>query len=283
VIVIGDVVRLRATLAWYEQRPLFGKRVLVTRAQDQAGEMLLALAAAGAETVHIPLIRLVAPEDPAELDAALDRLDGYDALLFTSANAVRFFVEHAAARGRDPAGFVAQVVCVGPRTAAAAARKGLPVHRVPKHRFDAEGMLAEIEKHLGSAGRRFLLPRAEGARELLPERLRAAGGHVDVVTVYRNVPAEVDASALRARLVAGDFDALTFTSPSTARNFAALLDASARTAAKRCLVAAIGPVTAEALRHEGLAPDVCPARADAAGLVEALAEAVSGAGAGGSA
>jgi uroporphyrinogen III methyltransferase/synthase len=274
VVVIGDVVRLRESLSWDERRPLFGKRVLVTRAADQAAEMVAALREAGAQAVVMPMIQIVPPDDFSALDAALDRLDRYDVLLFTSANAVRCFAARAEQRGRPLAGIAARVVCVGPSTAQATLQAGLPVHTLPAERFDAEGMLEAILTHLPPAGRRFLLPRAEAASDTLPEGLRAAGAEVDAVTVYRNVPPLADAPGLRARLCAGELDALTFTSPSTVRHFLALLDAESRQAAGRCVVAAIGPVTAKALRKEGLPPDVVPERAGAPELVAALARAV---------
>jgi uroporphyrinogen III methyltransferase/synthase len=282
VVVIGDVVRLREELAWYERRPLFGKRVLVTRAADQAAEMLAAFREAGAEAVSMPMIQIEAPDDFGPVDAALDRIGSYDVLLVTSANAIRRFAERATARGRSLSGLSATVVCVGPKSAEATVAAGLPVHTIPAERFDAQGMLDAIEKHLPPTGRRFLLPRAAGARDTLPEGLRAAGAAVDAVTVYRNVAPEADAPALRKRLMAGGLDALTFTSPSTVRHFLQLLDEEARRAARRCLVAAIGPVTAEALRKEGLGPDVVPERASAPELVAALARAFQATGAGGS-
>jgi uroporphyrinogen III methyltransferase/synthase len=275
VVVVGDVVGLRDVLAWWERQPLFGRRVLVTRTSAQAGELVAALAEAGAEGVVVPMIRLLPPEDPREIDEALDRLDEYDALLLTSANAVRFTAERAASRGIDLGAVRGFVLCVGPATAEAALAAGLPVQRVPERRFDAEGILAEVLRVLPPWGKRFLLPRSDRAREVLPEGLRREGAVVDVVTAYRNVAADVDAAALRGQLVAGELDALTFTSPSTVRAFVALLDEEARTAAGRCVIAAIGPVTAEALRGAGFEPDVTPERATARELVAALADHVA--------
>lgn len=275
VIVVGEVVGLRAALAWYEKQPLFGRRVLVTRSAEQAGELAEALAAAGAEPVVVPMIRLRPPEDTGALDAALGDLARYDVLLLTSGNAVRFTASRAATLGVDLGTLRAEVVCVGPRTAEAALDAGLPVHRVPGSRFDAEGMLAEVVGSASPYGRRFLLPRSDRARDVLPEGLRREGAVVDAVTAYRNEPADVDACALRRELTSGALDALTFTSPSTVRHFTALLDPPSREAAARCLVVAIGPVTAAALRGEGLPPDVLPARAGAAELVAALADHVA--------
>jgi uroporphyrinogen III methyltransferase/synthase len=270
VVVVGEVVSLREALAWYERQPLFGRRVLVTRSPEQAVELERALSSAGAETQRIPMIDLAPPDDAAPLDAALAMLDSYEAIVFTSANAVRFTTERAALLGRaiDVGG--ARVVCVGPATANAAIESGWPVHRVPAARFDAEGVLAELLGAEGIRGRRFLIPRSDLAREVLPAGLREAGAEVDAVVAYRNVPADVDAAALRADLIAGRFQVLTFASPSAARRFVDLLDAPAREAAARCTVAAIGPVTARTLESVGLPADVVAETSTAAGLVESL-------------
>jgi uroporphyrinogen III methyltransferase/synthase len=132
-------------------------------------------------------------------------------------------------------------------------------------------LLRLILRELPPGGRRFLLPCAEQARFALPAGLREAGGRVDTVVVYRTLPAAVDGAALRERLIAGGLDALTFTSPSAAKHFVALLDEPALAAARRCVVAAIGPVTCEALSKLGLAPDCMAERASGGALVDALA------------
>jgi uroporphyrinogen III methyltransferase/synthase len=274
-VVVGDVVQLRASLAWFERRPLFGVRVLLTRDREGAREWIDALRDAGAEPRLAPMIELAPPSDPRPADAALAALDGYDALLFTSANAVRFTAARAAALGIELSAFAGRVACVGPATAEAALRAGLAVHRMPVRRYDAQGLLAELRESLAPAGRRFLLPCAEAARELLPEGLRAAGAHVDAPAVYRTLaPPEGDAG-WRGWLAAGELDALVFASPSAARHFAERLDAAERAAAGRCLVAAIGPHTAEALRSLALAPDVTAERPGGAELVAALSERVA--------
>jgi uroporphyrinogen III methyltransferase/synthase len=274
VVVIGDVVKLRQELSWFEKRPLFGRRVLVTRTPEQAGEMLAALREAGATPVLAPMLRIEAPESWAGADAALAGLDGYDTLLVTSINAIRSLAERSAARGETLAKFQGKVVCVGPKSAEEARRHGLSVHVQPAESFDAEGLLEALVGEGGLAGQRCLLPRGDLARETLSQGLRSAGAEVDSVCVYRTLPPHEAPPELRAWLLAGELDALTFTSPSTVRNFAALLDAEALDAARRCLVAAIGPVTAEALRVVGLEPDLVPERAEAPELVAALAAAL---------
>jgi uroporphyrinogen-III synthase len=148
------------------------------------------------------------------------------------------------------------------------------VHRVPA-RFDAESVLAHLVQEGPVRGRRFLLPVSDLARDVLAEGLRAEGAVVDVVVAYRNVPADVDGAWLRGELVAGRLDALTFASPSAARRFGALLDADAHAAARRCIVAAIGPVTARALAEIGLPAQVVAQSATASGLVAELALAMA--------
>ena len=274
VVVVGEVVALRETLSWFERQPLFGRRVLVTRGVEQAGEWIDALTAAGARAVAVPMIHLAPPDDPAPLDAALDRFASFARIVFTSANAVRFTLARARERGLALEAGEARVVCVGPATARAAVAGGLPVHRVPPAQHDAEAVLAELLAAGEPRDLSVLIPRSDLAREVLPEGLRAAGARVESPVAYRNLPAQVDGSALRRQLTAGELDALTFASPSAARRFADLLDEPARAAARACTVAAIGPATARALGAVGLPPDTVARATTAQALVEALASAL---------
>jgi len=264
VIVVGDVVRLRDELAFWERAPLFGRRVLVTRPAEQAGAWAAALRAAGAEPVCVPMIETRGVAGP-DLGPALAAAD---AVVFTSANAVRHFAE----RARPTGGEAAIVLCVGAATAAAAARAGFANPIVPSARADAESLARAIAGAYAPAGRRFLVPHGSLARDGLAERLRAAGADVEAVCVYETVPAAFDAAALRVALVAGELDACTFASPSAAKAFAAGLDAAARAAARRTALAAIGETTATALRAAGLAPQVVASHASAQDLVDALAQ-----------
>lgn len=274
VVVIGDVVKLRTQLAWWERTPLFGKRVLVTRTQAQAGEMARALRASGAEPVLIPMIELVASQELGALDRALSQLERYDGLLFTSANAVRFF----AARARELGGAEAfstlrgRVLCVGPQSARAAHEAGLPVHLTGSGRGDSESFFRELIAILPPAGRSFLLPQSDIGRDVVPEGLRAAGAEVDVVEAYRNTPARVDSSMLRAEILSGNLDVLTFASPSAVRNFFALLDPEAKARVSELVIAAVGKTTSRALDSEGVTAQVIPERPGGSELVAALAE-----------
>lgn len=275
VIVVGDVVTLRERIAWLERRPLFGRRVVVTRPRAQSGALAERLEGEGAEVILFPTIALVPPPDPAALDAAVARAADYDWIVFTSANGVAaFFARLSAAAGdvRSLAG--ARLAAIGPETAAALGERLLrPAVAPADHR--AEGLLAALPAE-AVRGRRILLPRAAGARAILPETLRARGAVVDEVVAYRAVPPpDADVTGLRAELEAGRVDALTFTSSSTVDNFVALVgrDVLARVLRDgRPAIACIGPVTAETARAHGLTVDVVPRVYTTAALTAALVE-----------
>jgi uroporphyrinogen III methyltransferase/synthase len=271
VVVVGEAVRLRGDVAGPARLPLSGARVLVTRPREQAGELVAALRDAGAEVRVIPMIRIEPAGDAAAVARVLAELDAYDALLLSSANAVRALAARAAEAGVSLADRRPLVMCVGPATARAARLAGLRVDAVPAERFDAEGLFEALQAAGPVQGRRVLLPRAEAGRERLAELVLAAGGRPEPLVLYRSAEPEIDAAGLRAALEAGGFDTLTFASPSAVRHFAARLGAVGREAARRCTVAAIGPVTAEALAKEGLPADVVAPRAEGPELVAALA------------
>jgi len=274
VVVIGDVVKLRSQLAWWERTPLFGKRVLVTRTKAQAGEMASALRTAGAEPVMIPMIELVPSQDLGPLDRALSQLERYDGLLFTSANAVRFFASRARERNGEDAFSTlgARVLCGGPQSARAALKAGLPVHLTGSGRGDSESFLRESVALLPPSGRRFLLPQSDIGRDVVPAGLRAAGAEVDVVEAYRNIPAQVDRAEMRAEILSGSLDVLTFASPSAVHNFFALLDSEAKVRAGELVIAAVGKTTSRALEDEGVSAQVIPERPGGPELVAALAD-----------
>jgi uroporphyrinogen III methyltransferase/synthase len=270
VLVIGDVLRLRGELAWFERQALFGRRVLVMRARDQAGPLLDELRRAGARALLFPLIRIEASRDPSEcaaLDAALRALARYDALLFTSANAIRELARRAAELGVELGGVRAW--CVGAASARAARAAAFDVAPVPD-RSDAEGLAQALASIGDLAQRRFLFARARDARDALPRALRARGAEVDEVVAYVNEPVDVEPLRLREDLAAGRIDALVFTSPSTARRFSAMLDPESRVAARRCAIAAVGRVTAEALEALGLPADEIAEDPGPPALVRAL-------------
>lgn len=257
VLVVGNVVERREVLRWFDARPLFGKRVLVTRAEGQARKTIDALRARGAEPVGAPAIALVPPPDPAPLRSALERLPGaYDAVAFTSANAVAFVWDELARRGRDARAFAgALLAAVGPGTARALEERGLRADVVARE-FRGEG-LAETLLHVAPGSRRLLLPRARIAREVVPETLRAAGWAVDVVSAYETKAPPPEAfEAAAAALASGAIDAVTFTSKSTVDHLMDALGGEAPRLLAKPKIAAIGPVTAEAAEARGLRVDV---------------------------
>jgi len=217
------------------------------------------------------MIETVPAEDPSDLDGALRTIRDYDAILFASVNAVRFTVARASQLGIPLLEIAPVVACVGPQTAAAARERGLAVAVSPSEQFDAAGLVEAIRSAWGDRRRRYLLPQAEAARPELRDGLSAAGARVDAVTAYRTRAPEIDGQSLRDRLTRGELDALTFTSPSTVAHFVALLDDASARAARACTIAAIGPVTADALRGVGFDPRVVPQRATVRDLVAALA------------
>jgi uroporphyrinogen III methyltransferase / synthase len=274
-IVVGGVVRLRERLRWFEQRPLFGRRVVVTRPRMQAAALSELLEEQGAEVVPFPTIALVPAPDPVALERAVAAAASYDWIVFTSANGVQVFFERFAALGKDVRELAnARLAAIGPETAAQLERRLLRPALVPSE-YRAEGLLGALRDG-DIRGRRFLLPRAEGARSILPETLRARGAVVDEVIAYRAVaPPTADVSGLRAALEAGAIDALTFTSSSTVKNFVAMLgEAEARRLLRggRPVVACIGPVTADTARALGVAVDVVPDEYTAPAMARALAE-----------
>jgi len=271
VVVVGDVVKLRAELAWFERLPLAGARALVTRTPEQAEPWLRALRRAGAEARLVPLIEVAPAGTAAATRRALGNVASFDAVLFTSANGVRAFSAAAAEAGVE-LGRVRRAVCVGAATAAAAVAEGLAVAPLLPERSDAEGMLAALLANGAVEGSRFLWPCAATARQILPDGLRAEGAEVEALPLYRSiVPPSLDAGALRSALAGDEFDILTFASPSAVRHFDELLDERSRAGAHRAMIAAIGRVTAEALAAADLPANVVPERPEAEALVAALA------------
>jgi uroporphyrinogen III methyltransferase / synthase len=246
--------------------PLAGRRVVVTRARAQAGELSRALAELGAETIELPVISTAPPADPAALREAARAAGTFDWIVFTSANAVRRFWDALEEGGGDAGGLAGVRVCVvGPATAAALARRGIRPALVPEVAV-AEAALQSLLQVGAVRGRRILFPRAAAARSVLPDGLRAAGAEVVEVEAYATVPGGDDGGRLARRLRAGEIDLVTLTSGSTARGFVRV----AGTDLGGALVASIGPVTTAAARDLGLDVRIEAREHTAAGLVSAI-------------
>ncbi len=271
--VVGEIVRLRQALRWYDNQPLFGRRVLVTRPEERARTLSNRLRDEGAESVCLPAIRLDTSGEQAALEGAVDLAGSYDWVVFTSATGVDAFFDAAARQGRD-ARVVgrARLCAVGPSTATALARRGLRADLVPAQ-FRGEGVASALLDAHGPdlRGLRFLLPRAEVAREVLPETLRGAGATVDVVHAYRNLPATPDqGEVIRQVIVRREVDIVTFSAPSTAHAVAGFLGPGAAALLAPLTVASIGPATTAAAEGLGIRVDVTARDSTADGLVDAL-------------
>jgi uroporphyrinogen III methyltransferase/synthase len=255
--VVGDVVNLRREgLAWFEDRPLFGRRIVVTRARAQAGELSARLEAHGAEVLEFPTIEVRPPEDYGPLDAAIRDLDSFGWIVFTSVNGVESFVERLRHHGLDLRAVPrsAKLAAVGPATAERLERAGLRVDVVPEE-FRAEGLIDALDADT-LVGSRVLIPRAKVAREILPQRLREAGAEVVVPPAYETVPSSEGKEHLAKLLEAGEIDCVTFTASSTVENFVVAFggeETAGLLAGTK--VACIGPITADTARKYGVLID----------------------------
>ena len=262
-------------------RPLAGKTVMLTRPPAQSAEMSAMLERLGATVIHCPTIEIAEPSSWQALDAAIAGLESYDWLIFTSANGVEFFFRRLAERRGDGLSTVSSLraCAVGPATARAIQAVGGRVDLTATE-STGEGVMAALTGAVGGeakiAGLRFLLPRAQVAREILPAELTRHGARVDAVEAYQTVRPDIDRADLMRRITDSRVDAIAFTSPSTVTNFAALVGADNLAGRLRgVLVASIGPVTTEALRAHGFTEVVQPQTYNAAALVEALAQALA--------
>jgi len=263
VTVVGPAAARRERIAWVENRPLHGKRVVVTRARAQASELAGRLAVLGAEPIELPAIRIEPRIDSKEVRRAIESLHSYALVCLTSPNGVRLLFEAMEAQGRDARALAnATVAAIGPGTAAALRERGVIADVVPA-RFVAEALVEDLSK-LELNGKPVLVARAAEAREVLPEALRELGAEVDVVALYETLAEQPDPDAIER---AAESDYVTFTSSSTVRNFTEALPEDIAAGAR---IVSIGPVTSEAAREAGLAVDVEADRHDIDGLVEAL-------------
>jgi uroporphyrinogen III methyltransferase/synthase len=271
VAIVGEVVRLREKLAWFDRRPLRGKRVLVTRASHQAEEFSHLLRSAHAAPVELPLIELRACGHKSGTEAALRRLFAYDWVVFSSVNAVAFTFGKLAEMGLDARTFGAARVCaVGPKTAEALRDRGIRADVVPGE-YVAEALVEALSTAGALKGSSVLIPRAKEAREVVPEELEKRGARVEVLALYENVrPDRYPEEALTA-LRQGALDCVTLASSSAARNYGALCrEQGVDPAGVPCAV--IGPATRKTAEAEGLRVAVMPEEYTLEGLVGAMEE-----------
>ena len=275
VLVVGRVAALREHLRWFDVRPLFGKRVLVTRQRDQAQELVDLLEAAGAEPILAPMIHIAPLDDYAPLDEACTRVAEHDWIVFASANAVEAFLDRLLAGSRDLRALSTAKICVvGQATAERLTTYGLKADLVPAE-FRAEAVVPALAEVGSVEGLRILLPRADIGREVIAEDLRKHGALVTEVIAYRTLPAESRDGGLDVyrMLLDHEIDVVTFASPSAVRNFVRLLgDEPAADLLQKTVVACIGPVTAEAATQCQVHTHVMPTSYTIPALVKAIVE-----------
>ena len=271
VTVIGEVVRLREKLNWFERRPLFGKRIVVTRSREQSSELVRQLADLGADVLEVPTIRIEPPKKIAPLREAIAGIGVYDWLVFTSPNGVDAFFRAFFARYKDIRGIAAvKIATIGAVTAQKIGELHLEVDLQPEE-FTTEALLAEFKKSVSCENLKMLLPRADLADERLARGLEGLGAIVDDLDAYQTVPDTDDRNGHRARLLNEGADLVTFTSSSTVINFCNLLDMPGLSAKfPQMRFASIGPQTSQAARDKGLEIAVEAKLHTIPGLVDAI-------------
>ncbi len=272
-VIVGEVVKLRNTLDWFEKRPLFGKRIVVTRTREQASDLVAKLEENGADCLEYSTIHIEPVEDYRILDQAIERIADYHWLLFTSLNAVTYFFQRLYLLGHDSRYLAGpKIAVVGKATAEELQKYGVKADLMPE-KFTGEG-LADALVRSQVNGNRILLPRALQASELLPESLTDAGAAVTIAPAYQNVPPQGRKDELREQLQNKSIDLVTFTSSSTVTNFLAMVAAGSKEELHQLLdkvtIAAIGPVTAETIEQHGLHVDIQPQRYTINDMVHAI-------------
>jgi uroporphyrinogen III methyltransferase / synthase len=265
-VIIGEVVGLHEKLDWFEKLPLFGQKIVVTRAADQSAEFCGRLRSLGADAIELPVISLEPPADPAPLDRAIENLAGYDWLIFTSVNGVRFFLDRLDQSPHDFRSLQARICAIGPATRKAVEALHLKVDLMPEE-YVAESLVQAFAKE-NLAGKRMLLPRAAVARDVIPVDLAKLGAQVDVVEAYRNI-VPPNAAARAREIFSSDKkpDWITFTSSSTVKN---LLAITGREALEGVRIASIGPVTSCTLCAHGLTVDAEAKTFTLDGIIEVI-------------
>jgi uroporphyrinogen III methyltransferase/synthase len=275
-LVVGRVVALREHLRWFDTRPLFGKRILVTRPKDQGVDLVERLEAMGAEAIEAPMIRIEPPEDDGPLDEACANAGAFDWIVFSSANAVDAFMNRLLSGARDLRVLGGVKLCgVGPATAERLAHYGVKVDLTPAE-YRAEALLRALTDRGNVKGLKILLPHADIGRELVADELRKQGAEVTDVVAYRTVAVDADRDGepdIYRMLLEHRIDVVTFTSASAVRNIVRVLGAEpAVDLLASTVVACIGPVTAEAAAQANITTAIQPANYTIPALVEAIAK-----------
>ncbi|MGA1870445.1 MAG: uroporphyrinogen-III C-methyltransferase [bacterium] len=273
IIVIGEVVNLRDRLNWFENKPLFGKRIINTRARAQASQLTDMLEFFGAEVIEFPTIKISPLSDTTAIDEAITRIGEYDWLIFTSVNGVQIFFERMTHLGKDSRALHhAKVGAIGPATSGALQERGIAVDFVPE-KYQAEDIVKGFLEINEQRDMKILIPRALKARDYLPDHLSQEGFHVDVIPVYETrMDDRADIERAVDLLTKDEIDFITFTSSSTVQNFFTKIEKLDIVNKNKVRFACIGPITAEALLKRGYSAHIVPEHYTIAGLVHSIME-----------
>jgi len=263
---------MNTAISSMKKKPLAGKKILITRARDPSAKFATQLKNLGAEIIEFPTIEIIPPRSWKGLDHAIDRLNSYHWIIFTSVNGVVFFFERLKEKGqgnRLPSSL--KVCAIGPATARQLKERKIPVDYTPKE-FVAEAILKGFQK-MGAKGKRILLARAKKARDILPDGLRKMGIEVDVIEAYRTARPKGGSKRLRQLLENGGIDLITFTSSSTVNHFAELLKKeNLKKLLKGIAIASIGPITSRTAKELGIKVQIQPYRYTIPDLTRAISE-----------
>jgi uroporphyrinogen III methyltransferase/synthase len=269
ILVVGDVVKLRKKINWYEAKPLYGKTILITRAEEQGEELSVLLRDLGANVVNLPMIKIVPPSDYAPMDSAIERLRTYNWLIFTSVNGVKFFFARLKEKKKDLRELNGiKIMAIGPRTREEVEKYNLSVDAMPE-KFIAESVVSLFGRDV--KGQKILLPRAKVARDIIPEELKKKGAEVDVVSAYETILPELKREKIFELFNERNIDVLVFTSSSTVKNFVHLAgQENLKTLLDGVKIACIGPVTEETAKGFGIKTDILPEEYTMPGITQAI-------------
>lgn len=268
IIIVGEIVKLREKFNWFETKPLFGKKIIITRTRESASKLVEKLEKLGADCYEIPTIKIEPIKDE-KVFQTLNKIYQYDWIVFTSENGVKLFFKYLWEGGKDLRILgKAKIAVIGKSTQRALEDFGIRPDLVPEKDYTQEGLVSAFSK-LNIREKIILIPRAKEARDVLPEKLREYGAKVEVLPIYETKICEESKEELKKVLEEG-IDIITFTSSSTVKNFFKLLEENQKPLLKNVLFASIGPITSATLREFGFEPHIEAKEYTIEGLIEAI-------------
>ena len=270
VIIVGSVVSLRQKMKWFEKAPLFGKKIIVTRARTQASDLVALLRDQGAECIEIPVIKIVSPSDNSPLINAVKNINSFDWIIFTSVNGVKFFFETLFNEDKDvrELGHI-KFACIGPATKLKLKEFGIICDIIPDT-YRAESV-AEAFAEIPIKNKKILLPRAKKARSVLPDELKKMGADVSEIIAYETILDDTCKNQFPELFEGKGIDMVTFTSSSTVENFKKLmLENKFKNIISSACIACIGPITAKTASSHGIKPDIIASDYTIPGLVTSI-------------